>query len=104
MSPGGTRAQVNAMTTPSSALEVESILRWCNNRCIMHTASPESPLSQEAFADTWYDLLDLLREANRLLPPAAAGGGVHNWAVFQEIRTFLSATCFLAGSPSGPGP
>ena len=77
---------------PSTVHEVESALRRCNDLCIIFLDSPELAPLAEDMGHQWGYLLAHLSDTFQRLPPVVAGSGVHNWVVFQETRTLLSAT------------
>ena len=80
------------MASPSTHHEVEDALRRCKDLCISCLDSPELAPPVEEIGNRWGQLLDHLSATFQRLPPTPTGSGVHNWVVFQETRTLLSAT------------
>ena len=79
------------MATPSTPFEVERALRLCKDLCTRCLDAPASAPARDDFGQQWGHLLDCLSDAFQRLPPMPTGSGVHNWVVFQETRTLLSA-------------
>ena len=80
------------MVAPSTVHEVESAIRGCKDLCILCVDSPELAPPADDMGHQSAHLLAHLSDAFHRLPTVAAGSGVHNWVIFQETRTLLSAS------------
>ena len=78
------------MAPLSDVEEVEVLLRQCTHLCLGVVEAGDNP-GDEDFSTAWDELMARVEHACGKLGRATDFPAVHNWVVFQELRTILSA-------------
>ncbi len=81
---------LGVMALLSDVEEVEVLLRQCKHLCLGVVDAGGRP-AEEDFSTAWDELMARVEHACGKLGRATNFPAVHNWVVFQELRTILSA-------------